>query len=47
MTAFAEALAVEIANEVKVTLKPKGVRVQLTLRMQGGIEVRSVAESNN
>jgi 7-cyano-7-deazaguanine reductase len=41
---FAEALAVEIATEVMHTAKPKSVRVTLTQRPRGGIEVQAVVE---
>jgi 7-cyano-7-deazaguanine reductase len=41
---FAEALAAEIAREVKATAKPARVRVTLTQRPRGGIEVQAVAE---
>lgn len=41
---FAEALAVEIANEVMTTAKPQRVRVTLTQRPRGGIELETVAE---
>lgn len=41
---FAEALAAEIASEVMTTAQPKSVRVVLTQRPRGGIEVRVVAE---
>lgn len=41
---FAEALAAEIAEEVMTTAKPHSVRVTLTQRPRGGIEVRAVAE---
>jgi 7-cyano-7-deazaguanine reductase len=41
---FAEALAVEIADEVKRAAAPKRVRVTLTQRPRGGITVEAVAE---
>ena len=41
---FAEAMAAEIAGEVMLTAKPKHVRVTLTQRPRGGIEVRAIAE---
>jgi len=41
---FAEALAAEIAGEVMRTAQPKRVRVELTQRPRGGIEVHAVAE---
>jgi 7-cyano-7-deazaguanine reductase len=41
---FAEALAAEIAEEVMATAQPRSVRVTLTQRPRGGIEVRAVAE---
>jgi len=41
---FAEAMAVEIATEVMTTAKPKSVKVTLTQRPRGGIEVQAVAE---
>jgi 7-cyano-7-deazaguanine reductase len=41
---FAEALAVEIATEVMHTAKPRSVRVVLTQRPRGGIEVQAVVE---
>jgi 7-cyano-7-deazaguanine reductase len=41
---FAEALAAEIAGEVMLTAKPHHVRVTLTQRPRGGIEVQAVAE---
>lgn len=40
---FAEALAAEIAGEIMDTAQPSGVRVTLTQRPRGGIEVRAVA----
>ena len=46
MAVFAEALAAEIANEVMVTVKPMWVKVELTQRPRGGIEVHAVAERN-
>ena len=44
MPVFAEALAAEIANEVMVTVKPRHVKVSLTQRPRGGIEVYAEAE---
>ena len=44
MPVFAEALAAEIANEVMVTVKPHYVKVSLTQRPRGGIEVYAEAE---
>ncbi len=41
---FAEALAAEIAGEVMLTAQPHRVRVELTQRPRGGIEVSAVAE---
>jgi 7-cyano-7-deazaguanine reductase len=41
---FAEALAAEIAGELMVTAAPASVRVTLTQRPRGGIEVSVVAE---
>ena len=41
---FAEAMAAEIASEVMLTAKPTHVRVTLTQRPRGGIEVQAVAE---
>ncbi len=41
---FAEALAAEIAGEVMATARPASVRVTLTQRPRGGIEVQVVAE---
>jgi 7-cyano-7-deazaguanine reductase len=46
MPVFAEALAAEIANEVMATVKPKWVKVSLTQRPRGGIEVHAEAELN-
>ena len=40
---FAEALAAEIAEEIMTTCKPKWVKVTLTQRPRGGIEVQAVA----
>ncbi len=40
---FAEALAAEIAGEVMATAAPTSVRVTLTQRPRGGIEVEVVA----
>lgn len=44
MPVFAEALTAEIAREVMTTARPKWVRVTLTQRPRGGIEVQAVAE---
>ena len=41
---FAEALAAEIAGEVMLSAAPQHVRVTLTQRPRGGIEVKAVAE---
>ena len=41
---FAEAMAAEIAGEVMRSAKPIHVRVTLTQRPRGGIEVQAVAE---
>ena len=41
---FAEALAAEIAGEVMTTAKPRRVRVTLTQRPRGGIEIAVVSE---
>lgn len=41
---FAEAMAAEIAGEVMLTAKPSHVRVTLTQRPRGGIEVQAIAE---
>ncbi|MGD9702931.1 MAG: preQ(1) synthase [Acidimicrobiia bacterium] len=41
---FAEALAAEIAREIRTTAAPARVRVTLTQRPRGGIEVQAVAE---
>ena len=41
---FAEALAAEIAGEVMLTAEPHRVRVTLTQRPRGGIEVQAVSE---
>ena len=46
MATFAESLAAEIANEVMVTVRPHWVKVELTQRPRGGIEVHAVAERN-
>jgi len=40
---FAEALSAEIAGEIMRTANPRWVRVVLTQRPRGGIEVRAVA----
>lgn len=41
---FAEALAAEIAREIMTSAEPHRVRVTLTQRPRGGIEVEAVAE---
>ncbi len=41
---FAEALAAEIAGEIMASAKPRSVKVTLTQRPRGGIEVQAVAE---
>lgn len=41
---FAEALAAEIANEVMTTAGPRHVRVALTQRPRGGIQVHAESE---
>ena len=41
---FAEALAAEIAAEVMQTAVPRRVKVTLTQRPRGGIEIRAVSE---
>jgi 7-cyano-7-deazaguanine reductase len=41
---FAEAMAAEIAAEVMHSAKPSHVKVTLTQRPRGGIEVQAVAE---
>ena len=41
---FAEALAAEIAREIKSSAKPKWVKVTLTQRPRGGIEVQAISE---
>ena len=41
---FAEALAAEIADEIMSTAQPETVKVTLTQRPRGGIEVQAVAE---
>jgi 7-cyano-7-deazaguanine reductase len=41
---FAEALAAEIAREIMTSAEPARVRVTLTQRPRGGIEVQAVAE---
>jgi len=41
---FAEAMAAEIAGEVMLSASPQHVRVTLTQRPRGGIEVKAVAE---
>lgn len=44
MPVFAEALAAEIASEVMDTVRPHWVKVSLTQRPRGGIEVHAEAE---
>ncbi len=41
---FAEALAAEIAGEVMLTAQPQRVKVTLTQRPRGGIEVQAISE---
>jgi 7-cyano-7-deazaguanine reductase len=41
---FAEALAAEIAGEVMLSAQPARVRVTLTQRPRGGIEIQAVSE---
>ena len=41
---FAEALAAEIAGEIMASAKPKWVKVTLTQRPRGGIEVQAISE---
>ena len=41
---FAEALSAEIAGEIMLSAKPRSVKVTLTQRPRGGIEVQAVAE---
>jgi 7-cyano-7-deazaguanine reductase len=41
---FAEALAAEIAGEIMATARPTRVRVTLTQRPRGGIEIQAVSE---
>jgi len=41
---FAEALAAEIAGEIMLSAKPERVKVTLTQRPRGGIEVTAVSE---
>ena len=43
---FAEALAAEIAGEIMTTARPRWVKVALTQRPRGGIEVQAVSELN-
>ena len=43
---FAEALAAEIAGELMATARPRWVKVTLTQRPRGGIEVEAVSELN-
>ncbi len=44
---FAEALAVEIADEIVATAKPKAVTVTVTQAPRGGIEVQTVCHRNS
>jgi 7-cyano-7-deazaguanine reductase len=41
---FAEAMAAEIAGEILQSARPHSVKVTLTQRPRGGIEVQAVAE---
>ena len=43
---LAEALAAEIADEIMTTVQPEFVRVALTQRPRGGIEVHAEVERN-
>lgn len=43
---FAEALSAEIAAEIMATAQPHWVKVTLTQRPRGGIEVEAVSELN-
>lgn len=43
---FAEALAAEIAGEIMTTAQPRWVKVTLTQRPRGGIEIAATAELN-
>lgn len=43
---FAEALSAEIAREIMTTARPRWVKVTLTQRPRGGIEVQAVSELN-
>ena len=43
---FAEALSAEIAGEIMATAEPHWVKVTLTQRPRGGIEVQAVSELN-
>ena len=43
---FAEALAAEIAGEVMATAQPRWVKVTLTQRPRGGIEIQVTSELN-
>ena len=43
---FAEALAAEIAGEVMTTAQPRWVKVTLTQRPRGGIEIQVISELN-
>jgi 7-cyano-7-deazaguanine reductase len=43
---FAESLAAEIAGEIMHTAQPRWVKVTLTQRPRGGIEVEAVSELN-
>jgi len=47
MAVFAEGLAAEIANEVMISVKPHWVKVELTQRPRGGIEIHAIAERNH
>jgi len=44
---FAEALAAEISGEVMTTARPRWVKVTVTQRPRGGIEVSVVSERNS
>lgn len=41
---FAEALAAEIAGEIEQSAQPRWVKVTLTQRPRGGIEVQAISE---
>jgi len=43
---FAEALSAEIAGEIMATAQPRWVKVTLTQRPRGGIEVEAISELN-